>query len=431
MAGKALSGALICSAALLMAGQAMAQARDNYFARDRNVSVRERARPGYQALGLPLSSFILYPKVELGVQENSNIYGAPNHPTNDVIGVASPEVDLVSQWARNKLTVFARTSTHEYASHSGEDTTDWQFGGTGRLDLGDSTANFGGDYGYLAEPRTASVGQTNLATFTTIHPVEYYQSDANADLVHTFNRLQVQGGLTYLGQQFQNATNTLGQTVLENAFDNQRLALSAKAGYAMSPDTALYAAIGYNTIDYPNASLTLSPAGVSRNSSGETYDVGANFDLTQLLRGDVEVGYLHQEFSSGVYKPLDGFHALGKVEWFPTQLTTVTMTGARNVNPATVPGSPAVITAGVSGQVDHELLRNVILTGIARYEDDDYQGIDRRDHISEFTISGDYLLNHNIGLHLAYDYLTQDSAGVSRGLDFNDNRVTLSTTLQY
>ena len=393
-----------------------------------DVTVRERARPGYDALGLPLGAFLAYPKIELGVQANSNIYGQPNNAKSDVIGIIDPEIDLVSRWARNSLTAFVRTATNEYVRSPSEDTTDWQFGGKGRLDLGDSALNVGGDYGYLAEPRTASIG-ANLATFATIHPIEYYQTDANADFVHTFNRLQVQGGVTYASSQFQNGVDAQHASVVETVFDNSRTVVSGKAGYAVSPDTAIYASVGYNTINYPNQVVTATT--LNRNSSGETYDVGANFEFTQLIRGDVEVGYLNQDFSAAHFKSVQGFHALGKVEWFPSQLTTVTFTGQRDVDPATLAGSPSVVVGVVGAQVDHELLRNLILTGIARYTDDSYQGIARHDQIGELTVSGDYLLNRSVGLHLAYDYLTQDSTGTSRGVNFNDNRVTLSTTLQY
>lgn len=425
---KGLSGFVIASAVCLLAGHAAAQARDNYFARDRNISVRERGRPGYDARGLHVSSFMAYPKIELGLQENTNIYGQPNGAKSDAIGLINPEVDLVSHWSRNSLELFARSATREYVSHTAEDTTDWQFGGRGRLDLGNSTVHFGGDYGYLAEPRTATVG-SSAASFVTVHPIQYYQSDANLDLVHTFNRLQVQGGVTFVGQQFQNARNILNAVVLENQFNNTHTVATGKAGYALSPDTAIYAAASYNIISYTNQ--TISASSLNRDSTGLAYDVGASFDLTELVRGDIEVGYLRQDYKAAAFGSVQGFHALGKLEWFPTDLTTVTFTGQRDVEPTTLVGSPSEVTASLGGQVDHELLRNLILTGGARYVLDDYQGVARHDRIGEFTVSGDYLMNRNIGLHLAYDYLTQESTGAARGVNFNDNRITLSTTLQY
>lgn len=425
---KALSGVLLLLATCLLAGQAAAQTRDNYFARDRNISVRERARPGYQALGMPLGAFIAYPRVELGIQNNSNIYATASNAKDDTIGLINPVLEVESRWSRNSLSAFVRGASRQYVSTTAENTTDWQLGGKGQLDLGDSTLALGGDYGYLANPRTASVG-TGVGVSFPVHPVEYYGSHINADLAHTFNRLKVEGTVNYSSAQFVNAKNAAGAIVLETPFNNTHTVASGKAGYAISPDTAVYVSAAYNSIYFPNQSVTASV--LNRNSTGEIFDVGANFDITEILRGDVEVGYLRQQFAASGFKTVTGLHALGKLEWFPTQMTTVTLSGERSVAAATVPGSPAVVASGISGQVDHELTRNIILTGIAHYAEDDYQGIARRDRLGELTVSGDYLVNRNVGLHLAYNYLSQNSSGALKGASYNDHRITLSATLQY
>ena len=430
---KALSSVALGSAVLMMAGPVFAAdaatGQDNYFARDRNVSVRERARPGYDALGVRLSSFIVYPKLEAGGQYDSNIYGVQNNVVGDFVGVIKPEIDIDSTWARNSFKAFARANSRFYASRTNEDTTDYQVGGSGSVDLADTVFSANGDWGYLAEPRTSSVGQVG-AGFTTVHPIEYYLSEINGDATHVFNRLKLEGAVGYQSYGFQNATNLTNQQILESPFDVNQMTASGKVGYAVSPDTSLYGSIGYNTISYPNNVLSITGP-YSRDSNGETYNVGADFDITQLIRGNAEFGYFHQDFSAANFKSVDGFHASGKVEWFPTQLTTVTLAGGHDVNPATVQSSPSLIISRASGQVDHELLRNLILTGSVRWENDDYQGITRRDNIEELTASADYLLSRNIGVHFAYDYLTQDSVGADRGPNFNDNRVTISTTLQY
>ncbi len=423
---KALSGILIASIALFAAAHAAAQARDNFFARDRNVAVMERARPGYQALGLPLGGFIAYPKLELGIENNSNIYATPNGAKGDSIGLINPELDIMSRWSRNSLSAFVKGASRQYATRTNESATDWQLGGAGEVFVGDTTVDAGGAYGYFATPRSASISGTTL-NLITIHPVEYYRSDANFGLTHTFNRLRISGGVVYSNYDYQNGRNALGGTVLEKPFTQSQTVASAKAEYAISPDTAVYVTGAYNTIHYPNQLVGT----LNRNSTGETYAIGANFDISQLVRGDVQVGYLNQDFAASGFGSASGFSAKGKVQWFPTQLTTVTLIGARQINPATVAGSPAVLSGSVGGQVDHELLRNVILTALAHYQLDDYRGVDRHDRITELGLSGEYLLNRNIGVHLGYSYLKQDSSGLFRGLTFDVNRVMLSTTLQY
>ena len=51
-----------------------AQAQTDYFARDRNVSVKDRPHPEYEALGVRWGSFHAYPKVQADVGYDSNIF---------------------------------------------------------------------------------------------------------------------------------------------------------------------------------------------------------------------------------------------------------------------------------------------------------------------------------------------------------------------
>src|SRR5689334_14678398 len=48
------------------------------FARDRNVSVTERPRPGYEALGLRAGGFMLWPKLTVANEYNDNIFATQN-----------------------------------------------------------------------------------------------------------------------------------------------------------------------------------------------------------------------------------------------------------------------------------------------------------------------------------------------------------------
>ncbi len=409
------------------ATQVVAQSRDNMFARDRNVSVLERPRPGYQAKGIPLGGFTAFPKLELGVQDNSNIYATPSNARSDAIGLINPEVDIVSNWSRNALQAFARGASRQYASKSSETTTDYEFGGSGRLDAGETSVKAGGDYGYYAAPRSASLAG-NTISLQTVHPIQYYQGDLNVGAEHTFNRVRVSGGVVYSTFDYQNAVDNSGTTIVESAFNHNTVTGTGKVEYAVSPNTAMFVTGSVNSVSY---GTLVSPTSQSLNSSGETVDVGVNFDLSHLVRGEVQIGYLHQTYAEANLGASSGFNALGKVEWFPTQLTTVTFSGSRAVNASTLANAPAYIAGVVSGEVDHELLRNVILSGSVRYEADDYHGIDRHDKDTDFTLGANYLMNRAVGFRLAYDYLDQTSAGAFAAPSFNISKVTLSTVLQY
>ena len=60
------------------------RSNDN-FERDRNVSVRQRPRPGYDALGLRQGAFIIWPKVALSTEYNDNIFATDTDKVADSV----------------------------------------------------------------------------------------------------------------------------------------------------------------------------------------------------------------------------------------------------------------------------------------------------------------------------------------------------------
>jgi hypothetical protein len=161
---------------------------------------------------------------------------------------------------------------------------------------------------------------------------------------------------------------------------------------------------------------------------------GANFELAALVRGEIGVGYLTQEFDDSAFDDVSGFGARAQVEWFPTQLTTVTLTGSRTVEDAAISRSSSYLSNNVNLQVDHELLRNLILSGTAGYGKDDYRGIDRTDERYNAGVSATYIMNRAVGVTLAYNHMNQDSSGADSSLDvanYTVDRVALTLTLQY
>src|SRR5262249_32564899 len=151
------------------------------------------------------------------------------------------------------------------------------------------------------------------------------------------------------------------------------------------------------------------------------YDVsgGANFDITHLVRGEIQLGYMDQRFVSPLFKPISGLSAKGQVEWFPTQLTTVTGTVLRGVGDSGILGSAGYLTTTGGLQIDHELMRNLILTANGMVTEDKYYGISRIDDIWGVGAAADWLVTRHLGLTLAYLHSNQQSSGAQQGPSFN------------
>ena len=83
-------------------------------------------------------------------------------------------------------------------------------------------------------------------------------------------------------------------------------------------------------------------------------------------------------------------------------------------------------------RVDHELLRNLILSLEWTTVDEDFDGIDRKDEIDTVDFSARYLMNRRAELVLAYSHRDRDSNPVTaEGLRFSRNLVSLSSIIHW
>jgi len=405
---------------LVVPHMASAQDLGSNFKRDRNVTVRERPRPDFEAKGIKAGGFTIYPRVTAIVERNDNIYATATGEESDTIWKVKPEVAVKSDWSRHALGAFASASINRYSNFDTENTEEYSFGVNGRLDVVRGSNITGAlTYAKRTEPRTAPTSPLGAAS-----PVQYDLISANLTGVKEFNRIRVTGRLIDRDYDYGDVLNNAGGNLDQDQRDRNELYYGGKVEYAVSPDTALFGQIIGNTKSYDLASA-------GRDSDGYAATIGANFELSQLLRGEIEFGYMDQSYDLATYADVNGLSAKAQVEWFPTQLTTVTFDGARTIEEAVATGSQGYISNTIGATVDHELLRNVLLSGQATYGKDEYQTIDRGDKRTGASAGVTYLLNRNVGVFLTYTYLKQKSSGAQRGSSFDDNKLAASIALQF
>ncbi|MFC4723676.1 outer membrane beta-barrel protein [Glycocaulis abyssi] len=392
--------------------------------RDRNVSVTQRPRPEYDALGLRSGAFIWRPALELGVEFNDNIFATATNEESDTIFVIAPSVTVDTTWSRHAFNAFANARRNEYADFGSESTTDYSLGAGGRLDIHRGTSvGASASHSRGTEPRT-SAGAAGFAA----EPIRFDTTTFAIGAEHTFNRLRLRGGYDFAKSDYDDARLIGGGIASQDFRDQDMHRFTLRGDLAISPDTALFARYRYNQRDF-----RLAPPAVAtnRDSDGYTFDVGVEFDLGGLARGEIGVGYMKQEYDSPAFGTVDGVSIDGMLEWFPTQLTTLTFTASRGIEDSGIAASSGYLGTAVSAQADHELLRNVILTARLDYANDEYQGIDREDQRWGATVQATYLMNRNVGLSASYSHLDQSSSGTAGPRDFRTNRFVIGVVLQY
>ncbi len=184
---------------------------------------------------------------------------------------------------------------------------------------------------------------------------------------------------------------------------------------------------GIGKIDYKETGGVFGP---SRNSSDYSVLAGANFDVTALVRGEVGVGYTSRKYESPVFGRISGLAMAAKVEYFPTELTTVTLEGHRRITESIISGAAGYFDTGAALVLDHELRRNILVRARGEYYALDYRGIDRNDKVYGLTGGATYLLSHTVGLNGSLSYLKRSSSGVNAGREFDDVIVSIGLVLQ-
>ena len=388
----------------------------------RGLIVTDRTPPEYQAQGAPVGSFRFLPEVTVDETYNDNIYATKNNAQDDFITTFIPRIALRSDWNRHALNFTAASADGVYSDHTSENFNDYLLQTDGKLDVTRNT-RLAGLFSYSGnhEERGAP---NDIATQTD--PVAFTVRTAQAEFFHQFNRAKVD--VVYSNQYFdyEDGHETGGAEVnngLRNRTDNE---VTGRLAYMLTPSYDIYIQSSYNNRSYDtaNADYIIPGAGaghIMSNSDGYNVYGGLHADLTGKLFGDIYAGYMSQSYDNIAYKDFSGIGYGANGYWNATTLDTFTVNVGRDVEETIIPGAASYVESRVRANWDHELLRNVILSGVIGYDYDDYQGIDRTDNVLVAGGGIKYLINHNLSFFGNYDYIRRDVSGTIGGVDQNVN----------
>ncbi|MFC5345624.1 outer membrane beta-barrel protein [Brevundimonas staleyi] len=422
-----VSGAASAQVTTGQLGGQIASTRDagvDNFSRNRNTSVSQRSRPDYEAPGIRSGAFLVYPRIEAAVETNDNVYATATNELDDIIVHIRPELSIESDWSQNFLTAYLRGSINRYADYDRENTEEYALGGSGRVDVTRlSNIGFGADYTSSFEPRTAPSAPRNAVEPTAVDTAQAYISASRSA-----GYIKLSGRAGWRSLDYEDGRDGLGNVIDQDARDRDVVSLSGRIDFAISPDTAFFFQATGNERSYDIASTPLAP---NRDSSGSEFLVGANFEVSSLVRGEIAAGYIQQDYDSATFEDVKGFGARAQLEWFPSELTTLTVAAGRTIEDTPTPGVGAFLSNTASVGLDHELLRNVILNGRLVWARDDYKGIDREDTRLILNVGGTYLINRNLGVNATFSSMDTQSEGARRDQDFTVNKLAFALVAQF
>ena len=411
--------AALLTAGSLSAGVAHAQ---SLYDRSENVPVTSRPNPEYDALGYHVGGFTAYPRISLSGTYDDNIFGQPNG-VSGAIFTATPSVDFDSNWSRHALNFNLRYERDQYLDHSTESSNELSLSSSGRLDIDrSSAANFVFNVARLTEARTAPDSVGGLR-----EPVRYDVVTTSGEIYREFNRYRVEAEVGNNFYSFFNSRLFNGALYPEYLRDENATYERFRASYAYDPNIAFFAQVTPNQSQFLHRPLDGSG---SFNSNGYAILGGVNFQLTHLLTGDAGIGYYSQSYNARNISDISGLAYNVTLRYFPTQLVTVTGHADHSISASAIPGTPASDVDSFSLRADYELRRNIIISPEADYSRYRYPGTSRDDDRFGASLNATYLVNRNIGVTASYAFIRQSTSGGFGGTNFDDNRISLTLTLQ-
>ncbi len=390
--------------------------------RGNNTSVRERARPDYDPVGIRIGSFMLRPTLDVEVFNTDNVLRDDTNQEEATGTILRPKFRLNSNWSNHSLEVYGGLSRTDVPDYDSESVGEVEFGASSRLDI-QRGSNIQAAVRYFAgREARGSIG----TVADTVEPIEYDELTGTLAGIWEVNRVRASARVDMSRLNYEDGLLQSGGVANQDDRDRTTNSFTLRSDYALSPSFALFAQYSWDTRDYKAVSAPF----VSRNSKGETGLAGANFDIGDLARGEIGIGYVKQNYEAPVYGDTDGFGYRAAVEWFPSPRLTVAATASRSVEDSAVAGSGGALNSGMGLQFDYELRRNIILTAKSTSVEAEYTGFGRTDRRVTHSLTGAYLLNRNAALSASAVKSDLYSSGPRSGPEYAEWRFWLRLALR-
>jgi hypothetical protein len=305
------------------------------------------------------------------------------------------------------LNVTAGAKVFSFAEQSGEDRTDWNLGADLRLDVVRGTEiKANAHFARLHEPRGTDL-TGGVVPGDPAEPTELSRSGFGAEFGHTLNRVRLAFGASLEAIDYEDTPRVGGGAFNNDDRDRTVSELFAKASVEASEDTALFVRTRWSGHDFDAA---LDDDGFNRDSSGWGIDGGVEFAMTHVLVGEVFAGYTLRSYDAPAFADAAELGFGAGLKWFPSMLTTIGIDAARSIEDTSINAASGFVSTRGQLGVDHELLRNIILSGRLGYENAEYQDVARDDDIVRASLGGRLLINSNFHFNAGWEFSDRSSS---------------------
>lgn len=402
----------------------------------RGTTVTDRPRPETDPLGLRMGSFLVFPSISVTEQFRDNIFfdeegdsNTPNDLQGDFLTTLSPSLLIQSDWNNHELDIFGSADLGSFWINENENYADWQVGINGRYDISRNT-NVAGRFDFAN--RHESRGSPDDANGQ--NPIFFNIWGPSVSAFHRFNRVSIGLSSNFIFYNFEDVTTgvngsrgILTEGIINNDDrDRHEAEGSVRVAYEIVPGYEAFVRGTYNKRDYVDS---IDDNNFDRDSTGWELVGGTAVDLTGVLVGNVFAGFRRQRYDDALLQTMQGPGFGGDLTWNPTGLTTVKAAIERSVEESTLAGAAGFFATRFAASVDHELLRNLIISAQSSVQLNDYEGNAREDEIYRAGAQVRYLMNRNFYVTVGYDFQNRQSSFINQNYTVNTVMIRLEGQL--
>ena len=359
---------------------------------EQGVTVRSRARPDFEPLGIRAGMVMIRPVLDLSAGYDDNIFGgSARHGAWEV--ETRPSVLLGTESSGGSAGIYFSANDVRYAGAPSQDRTDGTafFGGT--INLGRDKLTLGGGYLAQHEDRTA------LDALPSDRPVAFTVGNLRASYAAVFGRFTATPAIDFNRWRFDNTT-ILGAPVSEAPRDRTTVQPGVTLRYAWMPGRDLLWVTRLVDTHYDEPALGVP----SNNSTSWQTLIGVDYDDNSVWRYRLLGGVEYRQAASAAITSQTAAIAEAEITWSPTGMTTVRATASRAIEDAAQTGLSSYTYTSAQLTVDHEYLRNVLLSASATARQASFNQTGGQQLGVAFGTGATWLVNRNLRLSLTYDF---------------------------
>ena len=325
-------------------------------------SVSDRYAEEYAPKPIHLGPFEALPSIQLTTEYNDNaLVTSANGREDDVIFTLQPSLQLRDRRSDRIVDIDLSAGIRKFASIDTQDSEQFRLAAQGTWGLGTATR-----YSGALRINRSTEDRRDLSSFNTVlQPIAFTDMSAQAGIDQAFGPIRVSLDGSARAVRYDGSI-TVGSDEFDLSFRNFEIyRATSRIRYARSRDREVYLQLTVDDRSYDAAPVTSGGQPIyrfNRSSRGGRLEAGYRQQITELLYLDLRAGYLLRDYDDPALDNTTGLAFEADLLWNMTPLTSVEVGAQRRVDETINPLVSGLVRTEGRVKVEHELLRNFLMT---------------------------------------------------------------------